>query len=78
MSKLLQIVQAAIKSSGRTHFDIATEAGLDRVRVTELANKKELRGTQNIEKVLEVLCPEAFSELKKACENSLDGTPRRT
>jgi hypothetical protein len=78
MSKLLQIVQSAIKSSGRTHNDIAIEAGLDRTRVTELANKKELRGTQNIEKVLEVLCPEAFIELEKICENSLDGTPKRT
>ncbi len=78
MSKLLKIVQSAIKASGRTHFDIASEAGLDRSRVTELANKKELRGTQNIEKVLEVLCPEAFAELKKTCEKTLDRATKRT
>lgn len=69
MSSFLQVVQEAIKKSDKTHMEIAKEAGIDRARVTEIANKKELRGTQNLEKILNVIHPNALEEFRKLCKN---------
>jgi SOS-response transcriptional repressor LexA len=60
LSELLRSVQQAIAESGLTHDEIAIKAGMQRVRVTEWANKKDFKYSSNIEKILRALKPEEF------------------
>lgn len=63
MSELLTTVQTAIKESGLTHEEIATAAGIQRVRVTEWSNKDSLRMIINLEKLLKTLKPKEYKKL---------------
>ena len=69
MSKFLKAAQQAIRESGLTHEQLATEVGTERQRISELMNKDNLRGTLILEKVLSYLKKEEFENL---VENKVD------
>ena len=69
MSKFLKAAQQAIRESGLTHEQLATEVGTERQRISELMNKDNLRGTLILEKVLSYLKKEEFENL---VENKAD------
>ena len=75
MSELLQVVQKAISESGLSHEEIAKKAGIQRVRVTEWANKKDFKTSANLEKILKTLRPKEFETL---VGKKLEGTGGRT
>jgi len=62
LSELLQVVQKAISESGLSHEEIARMAGIQRVRVTEWANKKDFKYSSNMEKILKALKPHEFKK----------------
>ena len=62
LSQLLQTVQKAIAESGLSHDEIAKRAGIQRVRVTEWANKKDFKVSSNMEKILKALKPDEFEK----------------
>jgi predicted transcriptional regulator len=75
LSQLLQTVQKAIAESGLSHDEIAKRAGIQRVRVTEWANKKDFKVSSNMEKILKALKPDEF---EKFVGKKLEGTGSRT
>lgn len=75
LSQLLQTVQKAIAESGLSHDEIAKRAGIQRVRVTEWANKKEFKVSSNMEKILKALKPDEF---EKFVGNKFESTRSRT